>query len=676
MSLLPLLPRAALALAASAALLGCNAAPKAYSTTTAMWAVPASLDELSQETFYDHPWPSDLRVENGAPRFTGFYNPNSNALLGIYVKAAHNLLDGFSPAAAGYLRFTGPIDPASLPADPQRGLDPASPVQLIDIDPFSPGYQERRLISLSWHGAEGVYYRENTLAFMPTVGFPLRPRTRYALVITDDLQAEGGGAVAQHPDLAKIVKVTEFDARTRVAAAALWDAVDEIEAAGVGRERIVHLAVFTTADPTKELMTVRDAVASQVPAPKVDASTWQPGKHAAEYDEYTGRYGPTPNYQQGTLPFAQYGDGGNFVLQGGVPVLQDTFELRFSLAVPNAAACPMPAKGYPIVLYAHGTGGDYRSYLDDGTARSLAEKCLASMGIDQIFHGDRPGAPQGGDETQIGLLFFNFQNPVAARTNGRQAAIDEVQRTRLFTDTKLTVPSSVTVDHREVRFDASRLMFFGHSQGGLNGPLYTAVDPAPLGAVFSGSGAMISVALLEKTEPQPSPAGLVRTLLGLNGEAGAELDLFHPTMMLATSLVDAVDTLHYARLQQSEPREGFAPKSVYMTEGINPDGVGDSYAPPHGIEAHGMAVGLPLQLPGEHPIVELEWGGPPGVTVPAAGLAGNLGGGRASGVLAQWAVPLDSDGHFVVFDVPRARAQAAVFLQNLAKSPIGRVPAP
>ena len=52
----------------------------------------------------------------------------------------------------------------------------------------------------------------------------------------------------------------------------------------------------------------------------------------------------------------------------------------------------MPAGGYPIVLYAHGTGGDYRSFLDDGTGASLAQQCLASMGVDQIFHGTRPGA--------------------------------------------------------------------------------------------------------------------------------------------------------------------------------------------------------------------------------------------------------------------------------------------
>src|SRR5262245_50632566 len=41
---------------------------------TAIYAVPPTLDGLSQETFFDQPWPNDLRVENGSPRLTGFYN--------------------------------------------------------------------------------------------------------------------------------------------------------------------------------------------------------------------------------------------------------------------------------------------------------------------------------------------------------------------------------------------------------------------------------------------------------------------------------------------------------------------------------------------------------------------------------------------------------------------------
>jgi hypothetical protein len=63
------------------------------------------------------------------------------------------------------------------------------------------------------------------------------------------------------------------------------------------------------------------------------------------------------------------------------------------------------------------------------------------------------------------------------------------------------------------------------------------------------------------------------------------------------------------------------------------------------------------------------------VTVPAAGLSGNLAGGKASGVLGQFAPAPNDDGHFVAFDVPAAHAQVGQFCQNLAANPVGLVPA-
>jgi hypothetical protein len=88
--------------------------------------------------------------------------------------------------------------------------------------------------------------------------------------------------------------------------------------------------------------------------------------------------------------------------------------------------------------------------------------------------------------------------------------------------------------------------------------------------------------------------------------------------------------------------------------------------------------------PAIHPIVEASWSGLGGVTIPPAGLTGNLAGGKASGVLAQFkpscpteTVPcpeVNDDGHFVIFDVPACREQAAQFCENLAANPVGNVP--
>ena len=152
----------------------------------------------------------------------------------------------------------------------------------------------------------------------------------------------------------------------------------------------------------------------------------------------------------------------------------------------------------------------------------------------------------------------------------------------------------------------------------MNGPLFLAADKQARGGVLSGTGAMITIALLEKTKPQPSVAAAVKTVLGLfRPEDADELNLFHPMANMAQLLVDTTDTVHYLGYVIAHPRPGFPPKSIYQTEGIGADGIGDSYAPPHGIEVASTALGLPRQAPGVHPLIESAFSGLGDVTVPA-----------------------------------------------------------
>lgn len=662
--------------------LSCSSSSPGASGTQSLWVAPASLDDLSDERFYDHPWPSDLRRDaDGSIHLAGFYNPRQVVLVSDYVRAARGLIDGFSPVASAYLRFAGDIDPSTLPASPQAALDPGASVQIVDVDPRSPEHGRRRLLETFWQKDDGVYWLKDTLAVRPALGYPLLPKTRYALVVTSDVRAADGSRIAPSADLRQVLGQRSVDARVQAAHDLYAPAVSELSAAGLDASRIVHLAVFTTGDPTAELFAIADDVHAHVPAPTVDASSWSAKEQAPDYDVYEGNYGPSPNYQQGSIPFAQLGDGGGFVFQNGVAQVQSTFSLRFSLVVPKAQKCPMPQSGYPIALYAHGTGGDYRSIVDEGHSfgQALAQQCIASMGIDQIFHGTRPGSPPAGDpnrEGDIELLFFNLNNPIAGRTNGRQAAIDVVQQARLFTDSSTSVPSSVSRTQSALAFDRAKLLFVGHSQGGVNGPLFLAADKQARGGVLSGTGAMLIVALLEKTSPQPSVAQAVKTILQLtHPDDAAELNLFHPVVNLAQTIVDPTDTVHYMPFIATHPRSGFAPKSILQTEGVAADGSGDTFAPPHGIEIASVALGLPREAPGVHAIAEASWSGLGDVDVTGDGLQGNLAGGRASGVLGQFVPPHGVDGHFVAFDVPQARAQVAGFCRNLADDPKGRVPA-
>jgi len=677
---------------AGSALVGCGEPaqqPRDYVPTKSIWVASqagtgAALTELTSDfaagEFFDHPWPSDLRLANGHVKLTNYPNPRFSANIEAYVNAMDGVLDGFSPAAAGYVRFTGQLGTAFIPS-PVDTLSPASPVQLIDIDPNSPEYGQRRPVSLSFRAASGVYYPSNTLAFMPSPGFPLRTHTRYAFIVTDGMRDIGGVKLEKSEDLAEVLG--DDPARsdtTQALKTTLEPAISEIERAGIPRKDIVQLAVFTTNDPTEELFAFRDHLRANAPLPDVDPLEWHIVATTDYSIEYIGMYGPSPNYQKGTIPFPNPKDGGEFNYDAnGEPAIVDTFDLRFSLSVPIRDECPPPKAGYPIALYAHGTGGNFRSYTRDGTAAKLAAKCIASMGVDQIFHGKRDGAPAPDDATATAIRFFNVNNVMAARTSNRQSALDEVQRARLFTERQIQVPADLSVWGQSISFDPERVMFFGHSQGGLNGPLFLAADDQALGGVLSGSGALMSITLTEKVSPEPSVANLVKTImLRLEAAEQDEVDLFHPGLSLAQTLVDVTDPIHYARKIINEPREGMNPKSIYMTVGIDSAGNGDTYSPPRGIEMHAIAMGLPLVTNGQQfPVPELFWPGGPGTItlLPSpneespTGLKQNLAAARSTGGFAQWAPDLNSDGHFVVFDVSAARKQADWFMHTLGYRP-------
>jgi hypothetical protein len=639
-----------------------------------IFVVPASLDELAGPTFFDHPFPSDVRTDaDGTARYTGWPNPFENKLLAEYVAATKGLFEGFSPAGTIYFRFTAPIDTSTLPADPPASIDAASAVQIVDVDPSSPEHGKRRLAQVRFQKEEAIYIPSATLAVLPMIGTPLRPSTKYAVVVTKKIRAEGGGAIEPSADLREVLGLSAASDRTKAARDAYGPAIAELGSAGIPKENIAHLAVFTTNDPTAETFALLDDVKAQ-PAPA--AKDFVAKESSADFDVYEGAYGPTPLYQEGTAPFSKPADGGRLHVENGQPKVVSTIDLRFALVVPNATKCPLPANGYPIVLYAHGTGGDYRSFVNDGTGASLAQRCLASMGIDQVLHGTRPGAPPESDpdhDSKIELYFFNFENPLAARTHNRQAAADVAQQARLFTEGGAKVPAAVSKSGADITFDGTKVLFFGHSQGGLNGPLFLAGSDLARGGVLSGAGSIFGIALLEKTKPVDIPAA-VRFLAKLGGEdESKELDIFHPVITLAQAMVDVADTIHYGRAIIREPRAGFAPKSIYQTEGIAADGSGDTYAPPKGIEMLALSIGLPRVAPGVRPIQEAQWAGLADVTIPGGGLTGNLAGGKATGALAQFAPPGTSDGHFVVFRVPEARAQAAEFCKALAEDPVGRV---
>jgi pimeloyl-ACP methyl ester carboxylesterase len=592
--------------------------------------------------FYGLPYPNDVRIgDDGLIDLSDHVRPND--LITEYIDVIAAEQRGYSISAASFFRFSGEIDPATLPATPDDSRQDGASVYLVDVDPDSPSRGERVPLRFRFETFAGESIGANWLSVLPYPGFVLREQTTYAVVVTDRVRAADGSALARDADFAAIaaasVPVDPIRQRAQELYQPLWDYLDE--PGGDERGDVVSAAVYTTQDATSLLGKVRELVRTEVAAP--NPRDFQHLGDETGYAWYDAVY-DGPNFQVGTVPYMQ--SGGQIAVDAdGTPQVERMEQLRVSFSVPTGTT--MPADGWPVVLYAHGTGGSYHSYR--GRAQLLAEQGFAVIGVDQVLHG--PRAPNVSPE----IAFFNLQNPMAARYNTLQGALDNFQLVRLVEELDYTD----TANSRTIRFDPDEIYFFGHSQGGLTGPPFLAHEPKVKGAVLSGAGGLLYLSLLYKTEPVDI-AGLIGAFI-----RDFPLDEFNNILALLQGWIDYSDPASFARYLVREPRAGVGAKQIFQTEGFI-----DRYTPPPAIEALAVAIGTNLVAPVVEPVAGLELRGNQVLTAP---VTGNQDG--VTSVLLQYEEASGSDGHFVVFDLPAARTQSAEFLGSILRNGVATVPA-
>ncbi len=604
------------------------------SSTTALFAVPG---EDAADDFYALPFPNDLRRhDDGTLDLSRF---PTKSLIVDQLRAAAETLDGFGLNAAIFARFDGPLDPASLP-DPAGSITSAASVYLVNVDPGSPDRGARTPVAVRFIAEPTATLGEDHLAVRPYPGFGLDEGTTYALVITDRVTDVSGAPIAASAAFSSLLG-TGGDAAIAHARDVYRPLLAYLDEPGDDeRGDVVSAAVFTTQHATNVAGAIRKGVYA-TPAPIATMIT--PSTMTATYQLFTGSY-TAPNFQVGDVPYRNAPSGEIKIGADGAAIVQRTETMRFGLTVP---AGPTPAGGFPIAIYAHGTGGDYTSFVDDGTANELAKTGLAVISTDQVLHG--PRNPGGNPE----LDFFNFGNVYAARDNALQGFADA------FSQHRLALGLSIIDGARTIRFDPTKVSFFGHSQGGLTGPGFIAYEPAVRGAVLSGTSGLLYINLLHKTKPLDI-AALVQTFL-----RDDPIDEDNPSLALVQMWIERSDGANYAPLMVRRPVRGpdgaqLAPRNIFQTEGFV-----DRYAPNPGIEAFATALGgdLVMQADGKDVagLTALR-----GRAVLAAPITNNLDGVTA--VLSQYNQRSGSDGHFVVFDIPLAQAQAAKFLGSLART--------
>ncbi len=577
---------------------------------------------LEGEGFFDRPFPSDDRIVDGHLDFSGFPTSGGGGLVDAYL-AAGEALTGAGTSSPIYLRFTEPLDTAWIP-DAAHSMTWDSPILLVDVDPTSPA--RGRLFPLQWSFTEGAttYQPEHLLALSPLPGFPLRPATRYALVLRPPLVGQGAWAA------------TEDDPKYLHT----WRT---LAAFGVAPEEVSLVVQFTTMDPRTELAHIAETLRLRVDLPELSQELTLVEERSS-YRIYQG-YVLVPDWQDGERPYGEQG-GGFRLDDAGRPELIRWERTRFSLTVPLGDP---PADGWPIVLYSHGTGGDERAFYQSGRvddeAYTLGREGMAVFGIAQPLHGDR-ATPN----TNAEIHSFNYANPDAGRTNFRQGAADQIYLARLLArgGHDLGSPDGV------LPLDFGRLAFFGHSQGGLVGSMAMPfVSDVVLAAGFSGAGAYLSRTIELRKDPFDI-AALIEGLLDFS--EGELLGALHPVVGLVQLLVEVTDPMNYAAYWYAEqPPWPARPLPIFLTEGLL-----DAYTPSVTTEY--------LAAAGRVPIVGDAATSPEALALRdlvVGALPAEENATAWSGTVTAGLAQFPDDGHFAIYDNRQARRMYTDFLKQV-----------
>ena len=604
-------PSAPLALACCFSLLslaGCaddDVTPPVPLPTTAI--VDTDVDLATAGTFYDFPYPSDLRLTaQGTPDLRGIpVSARSTIIAGLVEVAGQH--PGFPVVPAAYFRFDGDLAPRS-PSD-VVAADVTSPLLLVDVDPDSPdrGTLFPLVAATLPHDA---YSPPGTLAIAARPGFVLHADRTYAFVVTTaQLDAEGR-PVAPAASIAALARgETPTGARgaaMRTLYAPLWETLTTL---GVDPTHVASATVLTTGDVVAELATLSDSVLARYDLPITDLVV--DPDDGADHPRFCELRGTVtfPQFQEGTPPFDT---GGLFVRDAdGALVEQRQEAVPITVSIPKGA---MPDAGFPLTMYFHGSGGLSTASVDRGTWHRTTDPSgcpdgvfgdpwdgftgcntkgegpahvLARHGF-AVASSALPVNPErvpGAAET----AYLNFHNLGPGRDLFRQGIIEQ----RLFLEALLSLhlaPETVAAcsglslpaGATDYHFDGSHVYAQGQSMGGQYTNLFSAVEPLVLAALPTGAGGYWSQFILE-TPLFPNPGPLIGTFL-----IGTSVDLtfLHPGLQIYETAWEAVDPIVYIPRIARRPLPGHPVRSIY-----EPVGLGDSYFATNTYDAIALAYG-------------------------------------------------------------------------------------
>ncbi|MFO0760472.1 MAG: hypothetical protein U0359_28585 [Byssovorax sp.] len=591
-------------------LLGCGSSTPAppgdggtESGTVASFDFAADLSQPA--SFYDQPYPSDLRLTaKGTPDLAGIPYPTVVATFpGIRDTAM--LHPGFPVIPVAYFKFSAPL--ADLDVKAVIPADKASPIFLVDIDPASPD-KGALYPTVATLPPVDDYVPENLLAVAPRPGIVLHAGRKYAVVVMKALKDKSGkplSAPAALDDLrAGKAPAGDKGAAALALFAPLWDTLSTL---GVDASAVAAATVFTTGDVVQELFDLSTKLTAKYKVTLDDLHVDpDDGASHPRYCELIGKV-TYPQFQKGKPPFDteglfEYGDD-------GLPKKQRDEDAPLTISLPNGE---MPAKGFPLVVYFHGSGGLSTAIADRGTWHPEADPSKCPDGHQDEWTGVKGCNTKGEGPAHVlapfGLAmaatalpvnperlpgaketaYLNFNNLGAGHDLFRQGVIEQ----RMFIEalSKIEIPKEIVSACAGVtlpagatafKFDVqNHLMAQGQSMGGQYTNLVSATEPLIKASVPTGAGGHWSHFILI-TPLIPNPAGVIGTLL-LGTQA--PLTFLHPALSTFATSWEGVDPMVYMTRLARRPLKDHPVRSIY-----EPVGLGDSYFPTETYDAMALA---------------------------------------------------------------------------------------
>ena len=596
---------------------------------------------------WDGPFPSDdLLAPNGVLPYT-FPNPNQVTLLSQALELLAKDHQGFSLTAPIFLSLTAPIDPKRLP-DLKGSTEQSSPVFLIAIH----GDGQRHPVEVHFEADGGPNGTSNLLSILPVQGVPLAPNTTYAAVVLRSLGDAAGQPLGRSQDLADLLN--KYGGAAYYGKPLQW-----LNYKGIHRADIAGLAVFTTGEPAAQMAKARDAILKEpLPLPKAWTRT-------EVYDDYCVYQTSIdmPDDQSGTPPFAASGGGWLTDAKTGAPIRQRLSTSSLFVTIPRQ---PMPAAGYPPMVFVRTGGGGDRPLIDRGVQPATGQPASipgtgpAMWFAKAGFAGIQVDGPLGGlrniTHADEQFLIFNVMNAAALRDNIRESALELMLLAHIVPKLQLDTsdcPGASPAAH----FDDHFLGLMGHSTGAWIAQLVLAFEPAYQLAVLSGAGSSYLENIVHKLHPVATRP-IAEGLLGYD-TIGRALSDHDPALMLVEWAAEPSDPQVYNHAQR---------RHVLMLQGIVDGYILPAIANPTtlsmGLDLGGEALDAKneeLKTLNQQSILDLlPFVGLKQLTLPVQG--NNQG--KYTTVVVQHPGDGIEDGHEVVFQTEAPKHQIICFLKS------------